>query len=175
MDVMIGVAKKVGGKPSRVFLLGQEKKRYFSWKWFVVLVVLALLIWGVWVFFFSYSECDTWDCFNAYLERCDKVAFIGGDDMIFEYVIEGSSGGECEVGVELLRGELNNQDSLRLEGHKMTCMLPEGIVMIPESNIGKCSGLLKEGLQDLVIRKLHTYLVQNLGRLNLELTDIPSV
>ena len=55
MDVMIGVAKKVGGKPSRVFLLGQEKKRYFSWKWFVVLVVLALLIWGVWVFFFSYS------------------------------------------------------------------------------------------------------------------------
>ena len=57
----------------------------------------------------------------------------------------------------------------------MTCMLPEGIVMIPESNIGKCSGLLKEGLQDLVIRKLHTYLVQNLGRINLEVLDVPEV
>jgi len=47
--------------------------------------------------------------------------------------------------------------------------------MIPESNIGKCTGLLKEGLQDLVIKKLHTYLVQNLGKLNLELVDLPEV
>ena len=154
-------------------MIGVEKKRYFSWKWFVVLTVLALLIWGGWVLFFSYDECETWDCFNAHLERCDKVKFIGGGEMIFEYIIEGSSDGECEVGVELLQGELNNQDSLKLEGHKMSCMLPEGVVMIPESDIGKCSGLLKEGLQDLVIKKLHTYLVQNLGRINLEVLDVP--
>jgi len=93
--------------------------------------------------------------------------------MIFEYIIRGVSDGECEVDLELLRGELNNQDSLKLEGHEMTCYLPKGVLMIPESNIGKCTGLLKEGLQDLVIRKLHTYLVQNLGKLNLELVDIP--
>jgi len=158
-----------------MIMIGVEKKRYFSWKWFVVLIVLALLVWGVWVFFFSYGECKSWDCFNAYLERCDKVKFIGGDDMIFEYIIEGSSGGECEVGIELLQGEFNNQDSLKMEGHKMSCMLPEGVVMIPESDIGKCSGLLKEGLQDLVIKKLHTYLVQNLGRINLEVLDVPEI
>ena len=93
--------------------------------------------------------------------------------MIFEYVIKGVSGGECEVDVELLMGELNNQDSIRLEHQKMTCMLPEKVVMIPESNIGKCHGLLKEGLQDLVIKKLHTYLVQNVGRINLEIIEVP--
>ena len=45
-------------------------------------------------------------------------------------------------------------------------------VGITRKVIGK---VLKEGLQDLVISKLHTYLVQNLGKLNLELVDIPLV
>ena len=155
-------------------MVGDEKKYYFNWKWFVALVILAVLVWGVWVVFFSYGSCETWECFNAKLEGCDKVKFIGGTEMIFEYIIEGSFGDECEIGVELLQGELNNQDSLKLEGHKMTCYLPEGVVMIPESDIGKCTGLLKEGLQYLIIKKLHTYLVQNLGKLNLEMIDIPA-
>ncbi len=156
-------------------MVGDEKKRYFNWKWFIALIVLAVLIWGIWAVFFSYATCETWDCFNSKLEGCDKVKFIGGDDMIFEYIIKGTDDGECKVSVQLLQGELNNKDSLKLEMHKMTCMLPEGVVMIPESNIGKCSGLLKEGLQDLVIKKLHTYLVQNLGKLNLEMVDLPEV
>lgn len=158
-----------------VIMVGEEKKRYFNWKWFVALIVLAVLIWGVWVVFFSYATCETWDCFNGKLEDCGKVKFIGGNDMIFEYTIEGSSGGECEVGVQLLQGELNNQESLKLEMRRMTCMLPKGVVMIPESDIGKCSGLLKEGLQDLIIKRLHSNIVQNLGRINLEVLDVPSV
>ena len=156
-------------------MAGDDKRRYFSWKWFIVLVVLAVLIWGVWALFFSYGSCKSWECFNVKLEDCNKVKFIGGEEMIFEYTIRGSSDGECEVGVQLLQGELNNQDSIKLEMHKMTCYLPEGVVMIPESDIGKCTGLLKEGLQDLVIKKLHTYLVQNLGKLNLEMLDVPEV
>lgn len=157
-------------------MVGEEEKRYFNWKWFVALVVLAVLLWGVWAAFFSYPTCETWDCFNNKLEECNKVKFIGeSGSMIFEYTVKGASDGECEVVVQLLKGELNNQDSEKLEMHKMTCYLPQGVVMIPESNIGKCTGLLKEGLQDLVIKKLHTYLVQNLGKLNLEMVDLPTV
>jgi len=151
----------------------RAEPRLFSWKWFIVLIVLAVIVYVVWFMFFSYGSCDTWDCFNTKLEGCSKVSFIGGSKMIFEYTIYGDSGDECEVGVELLQGELNNQDSIKLEGHRMRCMLPEGVIMIPESDIGKCSGLLKEGLQDLVIKKLHTYLVQNLGKINLEVLDVP--
>jgi len=175
---MLGVEKKVDRKKgvSHAFLPGVEKKRYFSWKWFVVLIVLAVLAWVVWVMFFSYAECKSWECFNDKLKDCEKVKFIGeSGEMIFEYTIRGMNDGECEVGVELLQGELNNQDSLKLENQKMTCYIPAGVVMIPESNIGKCTGLLKEGLQDLIIKKLHTYLVQNLGKLNLEMVDIPGV
>jgi len=149
----------------------EVRRRFFGWKWFVVFVVLVVLVWGVWFWFFSYAECGSWDCFNGYLAECERVRFVGGSDMIFEYVVKGSSDGDCEVDVKLLQGELNNQDSVRLEGQSMSCILPMEVVMLPESDIGKCHGLLKEGLQDLVIEKLHGYLVQNLGQINLELVE----
>ena len=96
-------------------------------------------------------------------------------EMIFEYSIEGRARDKCEVVVELLQGELNNADSEKLEHQKMICMLPLNVVMDPESDIGACHGELKEGLQDLIIRNLHTYLVQNLGKLNLEMLNSPLV
>ena len=41
-------------------------------------------------------------------------------------------------------------------------------MIFPESDINNCHGLLKEGLQDLFISKLHRYIVQNLGEINVE-------
>lgn len=141
----------------------------------LILFILIGLVFGVWVVFFSYEDCRNKACFDENLKGCDKVRFVSGDDMIFEYLVRGESEGACEVEVKLLQGELNNADSGKLEGEVMVCMLPLGAVVVPESDIGVCHGLLKEGLQDLVIRKLHTYLVQNLGRLNLEMADVPGV
>ena len=154
---------------------GDEKGWHFGWKKLVILLVIAVLAWLVWVIFFSYTECDTWECFNENLEDCSRVKFIGGSEMIFEYIVRGSSDDQCNVNVELLQGELNNQDSIKLEGQSMSCMLPGGVIMIPESDIGNCHGMLKEGLQDILIKKLHIYLVQNLGRLNLEMAPIPDL
>ncbi len=92
--------------------------------------------------------------------------------MIFGYTIVGSSNTGCEVDVQLLQGDLDNSDSAKLEKQKMVCILPKGVVMLPESDIGNCHGLLKEGLQDLIIKKLHTYLVQNIGKINLGMLNV---
>ena len=155
-----------------LFMVGYRRPWYYVWMVVLALILLVVLLVVVLAWFLSYGECETWDCFNENLRNCDRVKFVGGTDMIFEYTIKGIYRGECEVDVELLMGELNNQDSVRLEHQMMTCMLPSKVVMIPESNIGNCHGLLKEGLQDLVIRKLHTYLVQNLGQINLEMFEV---
>ena len=156
-------------------VMKKVERKHCGLKWLIALVILAIIIYVVWFFFFSYASCDTWDCFNNKLGKCDRVKFIGGDDMIFEYSIFGKSKDSCKVKVELLQGELNNQDSTKLEDLEMVCSLPLGVVMIPESDINRCHGLLKEGLQDLVIKRLHTYLVQNLGKLNLEVLDVPEI
>ena len=41
--------------------------------------------------------------------------------------------------------------------------------MNPVENLGLCHGLLKEGLQDLIIKKMHTYIIENMGKINEEL------
>ena len=155
---------------------GGKARLSFNWKWFWLLIGIVVFVYIVWFLFFSFKECDSWECFNKNLEDCSRSTFIGGDRMIFEYTVRGTSGDSCVVNVELLQGELNNQDSIKLEGKEMRCSLPGGIIMIPESNIGNCHGELKEGLQDLVIKKLHTYLVKNLGQLNLDLIEgVPDI
>src|SRR5680860_416200 len=149
--------------------------RRFGLSKLIVLVVLVGLVWFVWSAFFNYQDCRDNACFNKNLADCNKARFVGGNEMIFEYVIKGKSAGDCEVKVTLLQGELNNAESIKLENQAMNCFLPLGAVVSPESDIGVCHGMLKEGLQDLIIKKMYTYLVDNLGRLNLELTDIPSL
>ncbi|MBT4055858.1 hypothetical protein HOE67_01985 [Candidatus Peregrinibacteria bacterium] len=140
-------------------------------KFIILIIVAALIAYLAWLIFFSYDSCETWECFNDHLVSCDLATFLGGDDAIFEYTILGTSRNLCTVNVKLLQGELSSQDSRKLENQEMVCNLPKGVIMIPESDIGNCHGLLKEGLQDLVIEKLHTYLVQNVGTINLEILN----
>ena len=154
---------------------GEGEVGKFNWRKVVGVVVFVALLGVGWLAFFSYDSCRDQACFDSNLRGCDRAEFVSGDDMIFKYMILGKEDGACEVEVELLQGELNNADSQKLERQKMTCMLPLGAVVVPESDISVCHGLLKEGLQDLIIRKLHTYLVQNLGRLNLEMFGVPGL
>jgi len=153
----------------------KEEKKGFRWRWIVLVIAVFILSYFLWSYLTSYERCFSWTCFNDNLEDCSRTSFIGGTDMIFDYRIEGVYDGKCRVSVVLLQGELNNQESIALEGERMVCDLPLGVIMLPESNIGNCHGTLKESLQDIVISRLHTYIVQNLGKINLEVLDIPEV
>ena len=156
-------------------MVKKKVERDFRWRTLVVLIGIVVLAWFVFQVFFGYEDCKTKACFNDNLKGCNRATFVNGEEMIFEYSIEGRARDKCEVVVELLQGELNNADSEKLEHQKMICMLPLNVVMDPESDIGACHGEVKEGLQDLIIRNLHTYLVQNLGKLNLEMLNSPLV
>ena len=150
-----------------------DSRRFLNlgWRNFIILIIVLLAILVGYSIVFGYSNCKNWDCFNNNLEKCIRTRFIGGDDMIFEYTILGISGDNCEVDVNLLRSNLNDVDSGKVDGLSMVCSLPKGVMAIPEGDIGNCHGLLKEGLQDLIIEKLHSYLVQNLGKINLDILE----
>jgi hypothetical protein len=135
----------------------------------IILGIILILV-GIWAWasFVYYKNCDTKDCFDNSLLGCSRAQYLNTGNMTFLYSINGKSNGLCVVQVELVQGDLNNQDSLKLEKKEMKCYLPLNTIMIPESDINNCHGLLKEGLQDIFISRLHSYLVQNLGRINLE-------
>ena len=121
-------------------------------KLILVIVIVAVVLYFGWLFFMSYETCDDKDCFNANLVNCVRTKYTGGTNMIYEYIILGKNSDMCDVQVKLVQGELNNQESIALEGKQMRCSLPLGVVMNPESDIGNCHGPLKEGLQDLIIQ-----------------------
>lgn len=146
-----------------------QRGRNISKIFIILVIVLAVIAVIVWYFGFYYKTCENEACFEKALENCNRAKFIKQASMIFEYKIKGKSNGLCDVNVKLLQGELNNQDSLKLEGREMLCSMPLGIIAAPEDKIEDCHGLLKEGLQDLTIQKLLTYLVQNLGKINSEI------
>lgn len=148
-----------------------KKRRVFNFKPVLIIFCVAILGFIVWRFFIYSEECGNWDCFNDNLESCKRTTFIGGSEMIFKYEISEKRADKCNVIVTLLQGEVGNQDSIRIEGKSMVCALPLGTIMIPESNLDYCSGELKERFQELFINKLYTYIVQNLGRINIEVLD----
>jgi hypothetical protein len=139
----------------------------FRFKWWLVGVVVLVLV--SFVFLFGYEECGDSECFFEAMKVCDRVKFVGGDDMIFEYKILGRDGDFCKVNVKLLQANLNAGDSVKLEGEEMECFLEKGVVVAPESDIGVCHGRLKEELQGLIIERMQGYLLENLGQLNYEM------
>ena len=138
-----------------------KKKIYILLGAGIIILILILIM-----ILTHYQRCNSLECFNNNLERCKKTIFAGGKDMIFGYIIEGKQEDFCIVSVELLQGELNNQDSLLLEGKSMECSIPKGLIILPESDLSYCHGELKEALQEQVITQLHNYLVKNLGQIN---------
>ena len=150
-------------------------KRVFNTKNYLALSIIGIIIillFFVWTFGVNkYQGCTTWECFNEHLAACKEAKFAGGKDVIFGYIIEGQEGDECIVHVEFLQGEITDRTARNLIGEKMTCRLPNGIILLPESNLERCSGPLKEKLQEQIIEQLHNFIVQNLGQINKELLD----
>jgi len=130
-------------------------------------IIIALLLAGIiYILFFYYHSCENIACYNDYLRDCKKSTYVYQSNMSFEYKILGKSSGNCSVSVKLIKGDFNNQDSLELEKQSMTCSIPLGVVMFPEQDLENCHGMLKEGMQNLIIQKLHAYIVQNLGKIS---------
>lgn len=137
----------------------------------VVLLVLLLAYGGflIWSNFFHFERCKDRECFDEHLLRCERVKFLSEGEMVFEYSIISKRKESCKVGVKFITGDLSNQDSLRLKDKSMVCTLSLGDVVDPEDDISLCHGELKEGLQDIIISRLYEYLVQNLGKINLDI------
>jgi len=149
------------------------KERHLLKKWVLIFLITSIIIYAVWFVLFSKTTCENFSCFDSKLKDCKPTIFIGGEGMIYQYEIFKKSKESCFVDVKLLQGDLNRENSDALEGQSMVCEVPLGVAMRPEANIDACHGILKENLQNQIIQKLHSYIAQNLGKINLEILDVP--
>ena len=147
-----------------------------SWKFWVFLMIILVLVGAMYfTFFFTYS-CDKYECLDKNLEECKRAKLIyENQDTTWLYKIIGKQGSRCEVEVTLLQIKRGKLDIEKLQGDSMTCMMPLGVTQAPEKDISLCSGKLKEGLQEIIIQRLHNYILANLGQIEAELEGIPEL
>lgn len=152
-------------------MLNATKKRF----WLVIAVfVLLIVIFGFIFLKVNYTKiCDNDECFSNSLAICEKAEYFKDSlDATWYYKIIGPSSDDCQVYVKLAQLRKGSIEIVRLEGKDMICRLPFTVVQSPQKDLDLCSGLLKEEIQSLLIQKMHSYLLENIGTINQEFTSV---
>jgi hypothetical protein len=156
----------------------KEVSRYFSkprnW-WILAVIIIAIIgmiVSGYFIFVYR-NVCNTDDCFSKAIVNCDKTVYIkNSPETITQYKILGKENGECKVNVKLLQLKQGSIELQSLQNKDMTCLMPLGIYALPEENLKTCTGSLKESIQEIIIQRMHSQLIENIGEISEELTSI---
>jgi len=89
-----------------------------------------------------------------------------------QYKIKGMEDGKCKVDVKVLQVKEGSLDKTALEGYSMLCYLGKGDTTLPESDLTRCHGLLKEKIQEIMIQNAHAQIIKNLGQIAPELEKV---
>ncbi len=155
-------------------MLARERLERYSKRTIIIvsiLIILFLLTFGYATFFY-YKNCDSEACFFNYLKDCNRASFSRTTDLSFEYLINGYSGGKCVVSVNLISDSEEFKLGEFYKSSSMVCKLPFGQYGYPEADLSKCTGLLKEGFQEVFVNRLKTEVVNNVGELNLRIENL---
>lgn len=136
----------------------------------LIILIIALIIFTGYFLFFYEKQCEDAGCFVDAMKNCRAVSWIRSDDQAsWLYEIKwGMAGDSCKIEVKLLEVKQGTIDSERLVGKEMLCTMQKGDTSFPEKDISRCTGLLKEELQDLIIQRMHNYLLKNVGQIKQE-------
>lgn len=135
----------------------------------IILIIVLVVFTGYFLIFYA-RPCIDSTCFVSAMETCKRVSWIREDAQAsWLYVVKGNAKGDaCKVQVKLLKMKQGTIDSEKLQGQQMTCIVQKGETQFPEKDISRCSGVLKEELQDLIIQRMHNYLLANVGEIQEE-------
>lgn len=147
-----------------------------------IIAVIVILAAVLYLLYFYKVNCLSKECFNGKLAECDRASFIDDSkDTAWQYDIDGKDFmcllsqnycNECKVNVKLLMIKEGTVDSGKLEGLEMVCIMPFELVRNPQEDLSLCHGDLKEQMQDLMINRLHTYILSHVGEIGVELDKV---
>ena len=140
-----------------------------------LIIIFIILILSVGYYFFLYSKnCTSESCYNDAIKGCNRVNYIKEDGTAsWLYEINGGKDQDtCEVSVTLLNLKEGDIDIEKLQGKSMTCNVNKLNPSDPEKNIADCTGELKEELQEMIIQRMHSYVLENLEEVIPEIEKI---
>jgi hypothetical protein len=133
---------------------------------FLTVLILVVLFTAVYFTFFFAYKCDSEECFLAKQESCKRATYTNEiNDVSWFYHIKGKKGNSCKILVKISNINEGTIEQEKLEKKEMNCFLEIGDTTSPEAEIEKCTGGLREDLQEMIIKKLHQYVLDNLGEI----------
>ncbi len=146
--------------------LFRKEKRNKFFKVLAVIILLLVLL-SLYSSLFYYKHCQDESCFLTYLSNCDRATYSKTGDFSLEYKITGYAFRQCNVDVALAAEQPDLKDIY--QNSKMVCKVKLGSVNYPESSLSQCTGILKEGFQEVIIDRLKVEVVRNIGDINLDI------
>ncbi len=132
-----------------------------------IVIFLGLIALAIYMTFFSFKECENFSCFQESMKTCRRAGYINDEpEASWGYKIIGGGQQDCSVVIKLVEAKIGGLEIDKLRGLEMECRYRRGFEGYPDKEIENCHGRLKEELQGIVIKKLHTYLIENLGKVD---------
>ena len=140
----------------------------------LIILIIALITFSSYFLFFYARPVSTSEEFLDAMDSCKDVSWVREDAQAsWLYIIKsGEKGDSCNVEIRLLQIKEGTIESEKLQGKKMVCMVQKGETQFPEKDITSCTGKLKEELQDIIIQRMHSYLLQNVGEIREEFESL---
>ena len=129
----------------------------------LTVIILIMILVVVYLTFFYAPRCSNISCWEYKLQKCKSASYINNaGDVVWKYTIKGKNSDNCVVEVKVLQVIRGLMNAKVIEGKKMECELPLGILMAPEKDLNMCHGRLKEEVQTLIIENSHRYLFESI-------------
>jgi len=133
----------------------------------MIILIIAIVIYLIYLMIFQAKECKDINCYQQAMADCNKIWFIKKDpSSVWRYEILGNAKGDaCNIEVRLLKmreGAIEIED---LQDKKMICKIQKSSTAFPEKDMSQCTGVLREELQEILIQRMHNYLLENIGEL----------
>lgn len=152
--------------------MAKEGRRIFFLVLFIILVLTGLIASGYYIYFFSH-KCTDSSCFENAIVNCKRASYINeNQESITDYKIYGKSNGKCKIKVEMLQIKSGAAELEQLEGKSMICYQELGVMGLPEKNLKNCGGSLKEAIQEIIIKRMHSQIIENIGKVSEEVVKV---
>lgn len=136
--------------------------------------IFAVFLFIVLYYFGAFKgTCEDEKCFQDSVSACSPKKYnFNVNNNVYTYVISRSLGENCKIKVSLERSAEGTDFDTRgkLEGKSMNCKVPKselGAVNLNEVEnlLGYCTGPLKEGMYEILIKKMYGIIISNLGEI----------
>lgn len=139
----------------------------------LIFIIIIVIILASLFYFFGVikPKCTTDSCFNENLQKCSPVKYTRiHNNNVYKYTISRSLGSKCKLTVEnkKMATGTDYDTIILLEGKSMKCKIPKLKASEIELDnmkdlLNYCTGPLKEGMYELLLKRMYTLIVSQMS------------